>query len=97
MATNTVAAMPPHFWMPTRDQLRSTYKGIVQGHADAKDLKALKRAPAGVANASEFKNVGIKGIAGREDIFAVGGSLYLKNTTKQGDVSWFKAGPMPLF
>lgn len=96
MATN-VAAMPPHFWMPTRDQLRSTYKSIVQGQADAHNLKELKRAPAGAANASEFKNVGIKGIKGREDIFDIGGNLYLKNTTKQGDVTWFKAGPAPLF
>ena len=35
-------------------------------------------------------------IKGKEDIFDVRGNLYLKNTDGL-KVTWFKAGPAPLF
>ncbi len=87
---------PPHFWFPTRKQMGNTFESIVQGHADARTLNKLKNAPSGAATAPSWKNVGIKGMKGTEDIFDIGNRLYLKNTDG-AKVTWYSAGPAPLF
>ncbi len=85
------------FRMPTRAQLRATYKGIVSSKAQNGTLKPMSTAPAQLNNASEFKNVGIKEIRGKEDIYALNGQLFVKNTKSNGKVSWLDAGNAPVF
>lgn len=88
--------MPNNIFMPTRSQLLHTYKSIIDGRAEAGGLKKLAGKPAGASKTAAFKNVGVKGMAGREDIFYKGMDLVVKNTNK-GKTTWFDAGPMPLF
>jgi hypothetical protein len=97
MPRAAAAAPPPaNIWMPTRKQLRSTYEGEVQGQADAGKMTKLSRAPAGAKDAVVFKNVGIDGVKGREDIFEIGGRLYMKNT-QDTKTTWYRAGDAPVF
>ncbi|MBK7858954.1 MAG: hypothetical protein IPJ65_10120 [Archangiaceae bacterium] len=86
----------PGFWFPTREQLKKTYTSIVEGKAKAGQLLKLRRAPAGTKDVTPFKNVGIDGMKGRENIYDVRGELILENV-KDGKSTWSDAGPAPLF
>jgi hypothetical protein len=86
----------PNIVMPTRSQLLKTYKSLIEDRKKNGGLKRLPAEPAGISPTPEFKNVGIKGMAGREDIFTKDMDLVVKNT-KAGKTTWYEAGPIPMF
>lgn len=87
----------PGFWFPTHDQLKNTYRSIVQGRFDDGSLKKVKP-PKDIETNSARYRVGIDGMKGREMIYNHHLDLYVKNTnTKTGKSTWYDAGPAPLF
>lgn len=90
---------PPGFWMPTNEQLKSTYGSIAEQAMKSHTAKRMLRAP---RNASQYPKWDItpQGAKTKRIVYEIRGELYLRLTrnTILGPVSrWYKCGPAPLF
>jgi hypothetical protein len=86
-------------FMPTHDQLVSTYRGITEGAEKAGTIKALKHAPVGASKAPSYDITKPGTLGVKRQVYDIRGELYLKSTVVAPNAKpkWFKVGPAPLF
>jgi hypothetical protein len=99
-AVQNAAATPrANIFMPTHDQLVSTYRSITEQAEKNGKLVALKHAPIGASKAAAY-NITKPGTLGTSrNVFDIRGELYLKSqvVAPNAQPKWFKVGPAPLF
>ena len=86
-------------YMPTKEQLVSTYRSIVEQAQKAGTTQALSKAP---ANAEKYAHYDItpKHLMGsHSEVYVIKGELYLKQTAvvPHAKAHWSKVGPAPMF
>jgi hypothetical protein len=97
--STATATRPAGFWMPTRDQLIATYKGIVAGAEKNGTLVPMKHAPAHAEKYTHYNINDPRLLGTNREVYVIRGELYLKTSVVYpgAKAHWFKVGPAPLF
>lgn len=99
------ANKPAHadIFMPTQDQLRTVYAGMVeQAQKDGRLAKPLAKAPVSDKQLGKLGGINVtpKGLAGVGSVvYDIKGELYLRRAVVAPNAKpeWFKLGPAPMF
>ena len=99
--TQTAAATTPKakIFMPTHDQLVSTYRSIVESAEKHGTAKKLTRAPAGADKAQGLNITPPRTLGRSQTAYVIKGEIYVKSTilSPTAKPTWTKVGPAPLF
>ncbi len=94
-----VATKPQGLFMPTHEQLVSTYRGLAESAEKHHTAKKLTRAPAGVAGAAAYNITPPRRLGVSKTAYVIKGEIYVKTSilSPTAKPSWQKIGPAPLF